>query len=164
MDHNGQTKTRRHRVELRYIGMFLALIVGVPSLAARAQKIDIRADLTKARATWQATRPSAYEFTIEVRCFCLGITKTAPSFQVVGDESSPVRALASDSERFYSSYNTIEKLFAAIEQSVSRGQYKSSVQFDEKFGFPAKADLDPRHEVIDEELYLRVIGFRVIEK
>jgi hypothetical protein len=83
---------------------------------------------------------------------------------VVGDESTPVRALEPDSEAFYSSYNTIEKLFAAIERSLSQGQYKNRAQFDEELGFPTRAELDPLREAIDEELYLMVTGFRVIEK
>lgn len=61
--------------------------------------------------------------------------------------------------------NTIEKLFAAIDRSLPPyGETKSTVQYDGALGFPQVADLDPQRESIDDELYFRVTGFRVIEK
>jgi hypothetical protein len=149
---------------VKYWWLSLALVAAVPGGLPMPQDADLRLDLAKAQASWQARRPAAYEFTIEVRCFCPGIAKVPPSFRVVGSESSPVGELEAPSQRFYQSYNTIEKVFAAIERSLAHGQYKSTVQYDDKLGFPVVADLDPRRETADDELHLRVINFRAIEK
>jgi len=141
----------------------LALVAAVPGGLPAPQDTDLRIGLAKAQASWQARKPASYEFTIEVRCFCPGIAKVPPSFRVVGGESSPVGELPEPSQRFYQSYNTVEKLFAAIERSLAYGQYKSTVQYDDKLGFPVVADLDPLRTTADEELYLRVISFRAID-
>ena len=142
--------------------VWLALVVAGPGVLT-TQEADLRTSLAMAQTTWQARKPSAYEFTIEVRCYCPGIARVPPSFRVVDGEPSPVK-LEAQSEYVYKSYNTIDKLFVAIDRSLSRGQYNSAVQYDERLGFPVVADLDPRRETADDELFLRVSGFRVIEK
>jgi hypothetical protein len=150
---------------MKHWSLWVAMVVvSAPGAPATTQEGDLRVDLAKAQATWQARKPASYEFTIEVRCFCLGIMRPPPTFRVVAGEPSPVATLGKDSQDLYGSYNTVEKLFAAIERSLTRGQYKSTVHYDDTFGFPVRADLDPQRYVHDEELYLRVSDFGVIEK
>ena len=155
-------ESREYAVTYWWFG--LALVAAASGGLSTPQEADLRIGLAKAQASWQARKPAAYEFTIEVRCFCSGIAKVPPSFRVLGGEPSPVGELDAPSQRFYQSYNTIEKVFAAIERSLSHGQYQSSVQYDDKLGFPVVADLDPVRTVADDELYLRVTNFRALEK
>jgi hypothetical protein len=49
-----------------------------------------------------------------------------------------------------------------IRQSISRGQYRINVKYDEEFGYPRSVDLDPRREVSDDELYFVVRNFQPI--
>jgi len=128
------------------------------------QPDDLRTNLGNARQRWAAHKPASYEFTIEVRCFCVGIAKTPPTFRVKADKSTAVTELPGQSDRLYDHYNTVEKLFIAIDRSLTRGRDKSTVTYNEDLGFPEKADLDPLRNVFDDELYLRVTNFRVIEK
>jgi len=137
-----------------------ALLAVVPSLA---QQTDLRAGLQAARAKWQQRQPSAYEFTLEARCFCIGIAKTPPTFRVRNGEPSTLTELDRDSVTFYSRRDTIDKLFAAIEWSLNRGQDNSIVRYDEEFGYPLLVELDPQRSEADDELALRVTNFRVIE-
>jgi hypothetical protein len=124
----------------------------------------LRDNLGKAQQTWETRKPSSYEFTIEVRCFCPGTAKTPPVYRVTAGKSTVVGELDAISQHFYESYNTVEKLFAAINRSLDRGQDRSTVEYDGDLGFPVLADLDPARNVIDDELYLRVTNFRVLEK
>ena len=64
--------------------------------------------------------------------------------------------------KVYERYNTVEKLFAAIRRSLSFGKYRMVVRYDADLGYPVVADLDPRFEVADDELVLKVTEFRVI--
>lgn len=57
-------------------------------------------------------------------------------------------------------YNTVEKLFAAIRRSLSFGKYRMLVQYHDALGYPVIADLDPKGDVIDDELVLKVTEFR----
>ena len=141
---------------------FAATLVSIGMQAGVPE--DPRTNLDTARQKWESRKPSSYEFTIEVRCFCVGIAKTAPTFRVVVGKPSAVGELVEESRRFYDRYNTVDKLFAAIERSLATGRDRSSVQYDGGFGFPISANLDPRRDVFDDELYFRVTNFRAIEK
>ncbi|MGB2712590.1 MAG: DUF6174 domain-containing protein [Vicinamibacterales bacterium] len=149
-------------------GWFVLLVLLVTLPGARPTQMQAgepRARLAEAQKTWEASKPRSYEFTIEVRCFCVGISKTPPSFRVVDGSPSPLGELDPEGQHFYKTRNTIEKLFAAIDRSLPPyGETESTVQYDGALGFPQVADLDPQRESIDDELYFRVTGFRVIEK
>ena len=142
----------------------VVVLVAASHIHASVQEKDLRVALADAQRRWEERTPSSYEFTVEVRCFCVGIEMTPPTFRVTRGEPAATRELSAASEKLYGSFNTVEKLFKALERSLSRGQYKSTVQYDEELGFPVKADLDPQRRVKDEELYFRVTRFRVIER
>jgi len=146
--------------------VLLVLLVTLPGARpTQMQAGELRARLAEAQKTWEASKPRSYEFTIEVRCFCVGISKTPPSFRVVDGSPSPLGELDPEAQQFYKSHNTVEKLFAAVDRSLPPyGGTKSTVQYDGTLGFPLVADLDPRPESIDDELYFRVTAFRVIAK
>ena len=141
--------------------MPVAMMLAVSIQTARP---DVRDNLRKARQKWEAHRPASYEFTIEVKCFCYGIAKTPPAFRVTAGSSVAVSELTGPSAQFYASYNTVDKLFSMIDRYLALGQDKTILQFDDEFGFPTVADLDPQRDVFDDELFLRVTNFRVIEK
>ena len=140
------------------LGLLLAV---VPNLA---QQTDLRVGLQAARTKWQQRQPSVYEFTLEARCFCIGIAKVPPTFRVRNGEPSTLTELGQDSATFYSRRDTIDKLFAALEWSLNQGQDNSIVRYDEEFGYPLVAELDPHRREVDDEVVLRVTNFRVIEK
>lgn len=118
--------------------------------------------LQRAEAQWQARRPKAYEYTIDVRCL-LCSAPTPPRFRVVNRATTLLDAVPSFTREVYLSFGTIEKLFAAIRATLARGQDKVAVQYNAVYGYPEVVDLDPRRDVFDEELYFRVIGFRIVD-
>ena len=42
----------------------------------------------------------------------------------------------------------------------SRAAHRVVVKYDRQLGYPIWADLDPRRDVIDDEVFFRVMGFR----
>ncbi len=142
----------------------LAVVTGLALIQAPMQS-DLHAALSKSRQTWEARKPATYEFSVEALCFCPGIVRTPPVFRVTDGKAEVVGAeLSPESRRFYEFYNTVDKLFIAIDRSLSRGEYKSTIQYDPGLGYPRRADLDPLGNVADDELYLRVTQFRAIER
>ena len=117
-------------------------------------------ELARAEARWQKMKPSAYEFDVEVRCFCPGVMEKAVTFRVRGTDVQPAQELAADARRTYGYYETVEKLFAAIRRSLAAGQYKVDITYDPDLGYPTKAAIDPKQYVADDELYFRVTRFR----
>jgi hypothetical protein len=67
------------------------------------------------------------------------------------------------SQRFHDRYGTIEKLFALIRRSLEAGAHRAVVRYHDDLGYPIWLDLDPRRDVIDDELFIRVSGFRKSE-
>jgi hypothetical protein len=137
------------------------LIVGWFGIQAPAQ-LDPLDALAQAEARWQKVRPLSYEFDVEVRCFCVGLLQKPASFRVAGTDVRPLQDLQPDARWTYGFCDTVEKLFAAIRRSLTRGQYKVSIEYDPNLGYPVKADVDPKERTFDDELFFRVTRFRKI--
>ena len=135
----------------------------VTTLAARVPtQADPNVALAKAEALWQKQKPPAYEFSVEVRCFCPDLLRKPISFRVTGATVQALEELGPRSHRIYEYYNSIDKLFDAIRRAIKFGGYKIAVDYDADHGFPSNADLDPRETVADDELVFKVTGFRKI--
>ena len=126
----------------------------------REQALSPEAALSEAEARWHARKPTSYEFAIEVRCFCPGLAKTPPRFAVTNGEPRALQDLEPETRKVDEYYNTVEKLFTEIRRSFSFGKYRMVVQYDPELGYPRLADLDPKGDVIDDELVLKVTEFR----
>ena len=118
------------------------------------------AALAAAEARWQARKPHAYQFNVEVRCFCPYSDKVPTLVRVVNGVTQKVEGLDTMAQLMYASHGSVEKLFEAIRRHISFGQYKIAVEYDREFGFPVVGDLDPRLEVDDDELFFRVWNFK----
>jgi hypothetical protein len=86
---------------------------------------DVAASLAKAEAAWKAHQPRSYEFTISLGCFCP--PSTPPTFRVTDGKLEPVGSIDAATQRRYSEYNTIEKLFAALRSVAAAGPHKMIV-------------------------------------
>lgn len=64
------------------------------------------------------------------------------------------------SQRLHDRYGTVEKLFARIRRALAASAYRVVVKYDRQLGYPIWVDLDPRRDVIDDEVFIRVTGFR----
>jgi hypothetical protein len=85
------------------------------------------------------------------------------SFRVIEGQVQTPRGADAASARFRDHYGTVEKLFAVIRHALSAGGHRIEVKYDAALGYPIWADLDPRREVIDDELFFRVTGFRRLD-
>jgi hypothetical protein len=147
---------------MKVSAVVLALIVAHFGQQATPSPAAPLEELARAEARWQKQKPAAYEFDVEIRCFCQGLLQRPVTFRVHGADGQPVQELEAESRRTYGYYETVEKLFAAIRRSLAEGQYKVSVTYDPDLGYPTKADIDPRQNVADDELYFRVTAFKKI--
>lgn len=119
------------------------------------------ASLARAEARWHAQRPKSYTFGIVLECEC---SPKGMSFRVIEGQAQPTGGADAASARFRDRYGTVEKLFAVIRHALSAGGHRIEVKYDAVLGYPIWADLDPRREVIDDEVFFRVTGFRPLEQ
>jgi hypothetical protein len=131
------------------------------SMRPVAQRDDASAALAGAEATWDAKKPAAYEFTIEVRCFCR-LSRKPPSFRVADGQSVPIRELDAEVLTTYQSYDSIDKLFTVLRRIATMGPHKMAVKYDGELGYPVSADIDLKQRVKDDELMFRVSGFKAL--
>jgi Family of unknown function (DUF6174) len=121
---------------------------------------DVAASLAKAEAAWRAHRPRSYEFTIALGCFCP--PSTPPTFRVTDGQPAPVGDIDAETQRRYSDYNTIEKLFTELRSVAAAGAHKMIVTYDEKLGYPTDADVDPKKDALDDQFSFKVTNFRIL--
>ena len=143
----------------------LALFIASGSLFGRVEQVvpapataAVR-DLNAAEQRWRKSRPEEYEFSIEVRCFCVGIVSAPPRYRVSGERPSAVPPVPPRASETYEHFNTVDKLFVRIRQTIQRGEHKVAVSYHESLGYLIVADLDPRDRVFDDELFFRIHNF-----
>lgn len=120
----------------------------------------MRDNLAAAQARWSSRKPATYEFVADVGCFC-GIQRPPPRFRVTGERSEPITPL-DDVSGVYETYNTVDKMFAAIRLAIEDGAEGLDIRYDPEFGYPVFANLNPLMMAFDEERRLRVVDFRPI--
>lgn len=118
--------------------------------------------LLDAEARWRAHGPLSYEFTIQVRCFCV-FGPDPFSYRVTNGQSQPLGETTENRLRAAKYYGTAEALFGLVRNAFSRGGFKVEVTYDPDTGFPMVADLDPRQYTMDDETRFTVSGFRKID-
>ena len=119
--------------------------------------------LARGRAVWASRNVSNYRFTVRVVCFCPEIRNVVIEVRngvVVSrtyeDDGTPV-----DSE-FLAQYDTVEKLFAVIQEAVDQKAVRLDAMYDPTFGYPKEAFIDISEQIADEEIGLSVRSFAVI--
>ena len=121
----------------------------VATAAARGQNLEIEKALVTAEGMWAAKRPAAYEFTIQVSCFC-PLTKP--------DDPR----LSNSSYSFYARFNTMEKLFTTLRDHLRQQPTSMVVRYDPQLGYPVSAEIDVNKMVFDDELSFRVSNFKPV--
>jgi hypothetical protein len=117
-------------------------------------------ELITAERLWATSRPQSYEFAIDVRCFCGGLATVPPRYRVTGTTATSLGPSPPWDGKAYGRFNTVEKLFLVIRESVKRDGHRVTVSYDPDLGYPQVADLDPIATAVDDELFFRVIDFR----
>lgn len=109
--------------------------------------------LAEARARWHAADLRDYEYTFTLQCFC------APEFvqpvRILVRNRQPVSRNYEDGgpapEQPFAQYDTIEEIFARLEQAYLAGAARIDAEFDPVLGFPRSFYIDRNEMIADEE-------------
>jgi hypothetical protein len=115
----------------------------------------------EARDRWRARSPTRYQFTVEVHCYC-GVGRRKMSFMVVEGRATAVVQLSAAETRFYTHYDTIDKLLAIVRNAVAIRPFSMAASFDPEFGFPSSVSVNPNGKIFDEELRFSVTAFKAL--
>jgi hypothetical protein len=121
-----------------------------------------QADLSRSRAIWIGRNLRSYRFTLQLGCFCAPTSIQPVVIEVRNGAPTSVKTLAGDpvDPATFDRYETIEKLFTAIQNTLDARGRVVDAAYDPSLGFPASAFLDPLPMAADDELSISVTDFR----
>jgi len=112
---------------------------------------DAQQALDRARAKWKAAKIGSYRYEARRTCFCpttgwhvVNVRKGVPSKKV----SSDVKDIA-----------TVPRLFRQIQRAIDAKAHDLTVKYG-THGVPTKISIDTYENVIDEEQYFTIRGFK----
>ena len=116
-------------------------------------------------ALWESQAIDDYRYTLQVGCFCL-VDVTRPVIVEVKDGQVATITYAEDGTAadpaLFERYDSIEKLFAIINEAEAQEPARLDVTYDEATGVPQSVVIDISEQMADEELYLEVSDFEAL--
>ena len=143
----------------------LGLALGACGLAPLGPS-SAAGDLRAARAEWERQGISSYRYTIRRSCECLPEATAPARVEVRDGRTVSVVAATSASQvrpEAFQRYDTVEELFAVIEETIERDPYRFSARYDARLGYPLEYSVDFDREHADDEGGLAITDFEVIE-
>ncbi|MEZ5316218.1 MAG: DUF6174 domain-containing protein [Vicinamibacterales bacterium] len=129
-----------------------------PALAPVADSTPARA-LAAAEARWAARKPAAYEFKLEVRCFCR-VADTPVTLRVHDGTATYLTDLDDVQRGAYAKYDTIDKIFAELRRMAARPAAKLDARYDADRGYPRSVAAEISASMTDDFLDLTVTDFK----
>ena|SRR2546422_6930370 len=155
------------RTALKNILVTVRLLV-LCSVAMAAQAPSPEDQLAAAEAKWAANKPTVYEFTLKMICFCPppppGTSGAEPIvFRVENGVGSLTGAWADrpQARQGLEKYSTVENQFAFIRAELAKRPYRAEIEYDD-LGYPRRVYIDPKPNVADEEYGFEVQGFTTL--
>jgi hypothetical protein len=132
----------------------LALLVAAASCSDATAPTGQVADLDGAHQLWRAQKLHTYAFTLQSSCFCVN----TPPLQVLvlADTVAGVFDLSTGTAIDPRLGETVEDLFAFVQNAIDRKAHLIRANFDESKGFPTEIDYDGSAQVADDEIFYKV--------
>jgi hypothetical protein len=137
---------------IRFVG--LALLVVAISCSDAIGPGRPATDLAAARQRWRAQNLHTYAFTIQRSCFC---TNVHPLYVLVlNDAVAGVLDLETGEMVDPLLGETVESLFALIQNAIDRPAQLIRAEYDVAKGFPTEIEHDGAAQIADDEIVYRV--------
>lgn len=136
-----------------------------PSDTGQSLKSEIR-KLRFNRRLFRKQKITNYRYTLSNSCFCIPEARGPVIIEVRNGETVSVTSEATGEKvnrDFFQNFDTVPKLFNVIRDAINRRADRLDVQYDDKFGYPTNISIDYKFQLADEELFLSVTDFEVIE-
>lgn len=143
----------------------VALIILTISTVGSCNSVDAaRRMLDEHRRLWQEQNAANYTFTLRVICFCPVDATTPVNIVVSNCDASEITYVGTTTiveERYFEDYDTVEKLFAVIEDALKQDVHSLQVEYDRIYGYPVRIDIDYIETAVDEEISFSVSNLHI---
>ncbi|MBA3468261.1 MAG: hypothetical protein H0T53_01330 [Herpetosiphonaceae bacterium] len=125
-------------------------------------------DLLQARERWASHGSRSYDFELSINCFCPPeytepvIVAVRAGVPVAVTSAASGRPVDPDRRSWYERVDTVDELFALIEDAIARDAARLAVSYDQTHGYPTEISIDYDFRIADEELGLQVGALRLV--
>jgi hypothetical protein len=156
-------------------GLLISLSLNAPVLSqvpiqilqsTRIAANPIVKQLNKNRQLWNKKKISKYRYTLTKSCFCLVEARGPVVVEVRNGVTTSVTSVATGqpvSPDLFKQYDTVPKLFNVVTDAIARKASSITVEYNSQLGYPTKINIDYNTQIADEELYLTIENFQVIQ-
>jgi hypothetical protein len=118
---------------------------------------------------WKQTNISHYRYTLSISCFCAFTQDMPLTIEVQNDEVVSIskqdgtQVETSDpAYETYTAYSTIDQVFIQLQSALTEAD-EVKVTYDATHGFPLTIAIDQIKNATDDELWLEISNFEVLE-
>ncbi len=144
--------------------LFVAL--AACSVLGDAQQGRMRDELKQSQQRWAAQHVANYRYSLQTRCFCPPEITQPVVIEVRNGVATSVIGTTVGGRvntEHFSRYNTIEKLFAVIQDAIDKHAAVIAVNYDATFGYPTSINIDFDTRAIDDEISFTTDSFEVLK-
>lgn len=146
--------------------LLLAALAGCKDLVSGGDDVQ-REQYRVATGRWEDAGLTSYSYVLELACACAptselrAVRVTVQNGTVVERryESNDPSQRTPASETVFGPYDTVEELFAAVEEAIERESDVLNVIYHPTYGVPTLLQWDPDSATADDHLVVRVTGF-----
>ncbi|MFL9455775.1 MULTISPECIES: DUF6174 domain-containing protein [Nostocales] len=128
----------------------------------KQQNANNSEELARNQKLWNTQEVLNYRYTLTKNCFCTSDARGPVIVEVGNGTTTSVTSVNADgsvNRQLFDKYDTIPKLFDAIEDAITRNADSLKVEYDPTFGYPTQINIDYSSQMADEELFLTIENF-----
>ncbi|WP_414577701.1 DUF6174 domain-containing protein [Anabaena sp. CCY 9402-a] len=157
-------------------GLLLSLSVNLPVMSQSTVEIaqlsfskNLNLELRRLkfnRRLWNSQNISNYRYTFSNGCFCIPDARGPVVIEVRNGQTVSITSVATNQPvdpQFFRQYSTIPKLFNVIQDAIQRQASSLTVQYNAAYGYPTQINVDYNSQIADEEIYLTIENFEIIQ-
>ncbi|MBD2388842.1 DUF6174 domain-containing protein [Cylindrospermum sp. FACHB-282] len=117
------------------------------------------------RQLWNDQNISNYRYTLTRSCFCTAEARGPVVVEVRNGATSSVTLVATGqpvAPDIFKEYDTVPKLFNVIKEAIAGKASSLTVEYNSTLGYPTQINIDYNSQIADEEVYLTIENFQVI--
>lgn len=121
-------------------------------------------EIEQNKQKWQDEGISHYGFHLNIGCFCvfrqdMPLIIEVKDGKVISMEYQSGNEIDASNRELFKKYETIELIFAELEEGLNGAAAQVTITYDPTYGFPTEATIDVAKETADDELYLTISNF-----
>jgi hypothetical protein len=143
--------------------LLLAALSGCEGLLSDGNE-EQRSQFRAASNRWAAANLDSYSYTLELVCAC-GTPTELRNVVIAVEDGVPVSRIYTGTPpgnapaSIFGDYDTVDELFAAVEEAIGRDADLLNVIYDPTYGVPLLLQWDPSSSDPDDHLAFQLSGF-----